>query len=75
MFIVIGSAYGASAGGPSVNQIDLSPRYAGIIMAVTNTCNATFAFIGPLLVQFIVRDEVRWKLFKFMAYKIYLIQL
>lgn len=58
MFIIVGSAYGASAGGPAVNQIDLSPRYAGIIMAVTNTCNATFAFIGPLLVQFIVTDEV-----------------
>lgn len=58
MFVVVGGSYGATAGGPAVNQIDLSPRYAGIIMAITNTCNATFAFIGPMVVQFIVTDEV-----------------
>lgn len=58
MFVLVGGSYGATAGGPAVNQIDLSPRYAGIIMAITNTCNATFAFIGPMVVQFIVTDEV-----------------
>lgn len=58
MFVIIGFAYGASAGGPGVNQIDLSPRFAGIVMAVTNTCSATFSVVGPLVVQVIVTDEV-----------------
>lgn len=58
MLTLIGFAAGASAGGPAVNQIDLSPRYAGIIMAITNSCSTVFSIIGPLVVQLIVKDEV-----------------
>lgn len=58
MFVLVGFAYGATAGGPAVNQIDLSPRYAGIVMAITNSLSAVFSIIGPLTVQFIVTDDV-----------------
>lgn len=60
MFVLVGFAYGANAGGPGVNQIDLSPRFAGIIMAITNTTSAVFSIIGPLSVQVIVLDEVSY---------------
>lgn len=58
MFVLIGFSYGASNGGPGVNQIDLSPRFAGIILAITNSCSAISSFLGPLAVQVIVTDEV-----------------
>lgn len=58
MFGVIGFALGALAGGPGVNQIDLSPRFAGVLQAITNTTSSVFSFVGPLVVQFIVTDEV-----------------
>lgn len=58
MFTLVGFSQGATVGGPGVNQIDLSPRYAGIIMAITNSCSTAFSIIGPLVVQFIVTDEV-----------------
>lgn len=58
MFILIGFATGAVTGGPGVNHIDMSPRYAGIIIAITNTSSNIFAIIGPLVVQIFVTDEV-----------------
>lgn len=66
MFILIGFANGAITGGPGVNHIDMSPRYAGIIIAITNTSSNIFAIIGPLVVQIFVTDEVsRDKIIKF----------
>lgn len=58
MFVLIGFSYGASNGGPGVNQIDLSPTFAGIILAITNTCSGISSALGPLAVQIMVTDEV-----------------
>lgn len=58
MIILVGLATGAFTGGPGVNHIDLSPRFAGIIMAITNTCGSVFSILGPAIVQIIVTDEV-----------------
>lgn len=58
MFIFVGFASGATSGGPDVNHMDLSPRYSGIIMAITNSCGAGFSLIGPLIVQILVTNEV-----------------
>ena len=42
------------------NMIDLSPKYAGILMGITNTVGTLPGMIGPLIVEAIVSD-VRWR--------------
>lgn len=45
--------------GHLVNHIDLSPRYAGILSGISNGIGQIIAIFAPILVHFIVTDEVR----------------
>ncbi|CAH1116592.1 unnamed protein product [Phaedon cochleariae] len=52
-------------GGFNVNHIDLSPKYAGILVALGNSSGNLFAILAPLLVQIIVTDETdksQWRI-------------
>jgi cyanate permease len=40
------------------NHIDLSPNYAGTMMGITNCISNIMSIIGPLLVGFVVTEEV-----------------
>nr|XP_023021983.1 putative inorganic phosphate cotransporter [Leptinotarsa decemlineata] len=57
LLIVAVGAQSASSSGYLVNHLDLSPNFAGILMAI---CNSTAYFVGifaPILVQLVVVDE------------------
>lgn len=45
--------------GFNVNHIDLSPNHSGTLMGITNGFSNIFSIVAPLLVQYIVTDEVR----------------
>jgi cyanate permease len=44
--------------GFQLNHIDLSPNYAGTMMGITSCIANIMSIIGPLLVGFIVTQEV-----------------
>lgn len=44
--------------GFQVNHIDLSPNFAGVLMGITNCCANIMSIIAPLIVGFIVSNEV-----------------
>lgn len=44
--------------GWSINHIDLSPKYAGTLMGLTNGVAHISAVISPLMVQLFVTDQV-----------------
>nr|CAI5843727.1 unnamed protein product [Callosobruchus analis] len=44
--------------GYQVNHMDLSPNHCGILMGITNGTTSVFSIISPLIVQFIVTDQV-----------------
>lgn len=50
---------GATYLGYNMNHIDLSPNFAGILMGITNCVANIMSIIAPLIVGFIVTDEVR----------------
>lgn len=41
-----------------INHMDLSPNFAGTLMGLTNGISNIMSLLGPLLVGFIVTDEV-----------------
>lgn len=45
--------------GFNVNHVDISPNHAGILMGITNGISNIFGIVAPLLVQFLVTNEVR----------------
>ena len=50
---------GLSMSGYNVNHLDISPRYAGILLGITN-CAATIpGIVGPYVVGFLTNNEVR----------------
>ena len=57
--------FGLSFTGFMVNPLDIAPKYAGIIIGLSNCISTTPGFIGPSLVGIITRDEVRIFLSKF----------
>lgn len=57
--LILNGALGSLASsGAGINHIDLSPKYAGILMSVSNSISMLFATVAPLVVQAIVTDEV-----------------
>lgn len=54
------SATSAQYGGSYINHIDLSPNYAGILLAISNTIPNLCCIFGPIFVHFFVSDEVRY---------------
>lgn len=43
-----------------VNHIDLTPNFAGTLMGITNCTANCMSILAPLVVGFIVSDEVRF---------------
>lgn len=56
--------FGFSFTGFMVNPLDIAPRYAGIIIGISNCVSTTPGFIGPSLVGIITKDEKpsQWQL-------------
>ena len=50
--------------GHQVNHIDIAPSHAGTLMGITNGCANIFSIVGPLLVQYVVTDEVSFSRYK-----------
>lgn len=57
--LVIAMGFNAShMCGYQVNHIDLSPTHAGILMGITNAAANVCSFLAPMLVQYLVIDNV-----------------
>jgi len=50
--------YASTLVGWSVNHIDLSPKFAGILSGISITTSQGIAMLSPLIVHFIVKDLV-----------------
>lgn len=44
--------------GSLVNHVDISPRYAGVLMSIENTIAQCLAMFAPLVTQYVVSDSV-----------------
>ncbi|KAF7279311.1 hypothetical protein GWI33_007403 [Rhynchophorus ferrugineus] len=66
LFLAIGNAaYSATLVGYSVNHVDLSPRFSGIMQGISNASSQFLAIFSPLLVQFVVTDQTsvsQWRI-------------
>ncbi|XP_046377077.1 sialin-like [Haliotis rufescens] len=65
---------GFTLSGFSVNHIDIAPRFAGILMGISNSFGTTTGFIGPLVVGVLTKDNPsmgQWRLFFFITSAIY----
>lgn len=60
LLIVAVSLNGAMFCGHNVNHIDISPRFSGVLFGISNGIGQALAILAPMLVQFIVYDEVRY---------------
>lgn len=59
VLIALNTASSAVTSGHIVNHLDLSPRYAAILSGISNGIGQLIAILAPVLVQFIVTNEVR----------------
>lgn len=59
VLIALNTASSAVASGHIVNHLDLSPRYAAILSGISNGIGQLIAILAPILVHFIVTNEVR----------------
>jgi len=58
-FLTIGVGItGINAAGYAVNILDIAPKYAGVIMGVTNVFGAAPGFISPQIVGFVTPNKV-----------------
>ena len=44
----------------NVNHLDIAPRYAGVLMGITNTAGTIPGMIGPYVVGYLTDNEVMW---------------
>jgi MFS family permease len=51
----------ASAAGFLVNHLDIGPRYAGVLMGVTNTLGTIAGILAPAVTGFIVQLTGHWE--------------
>ncbi|XP_045163989.2 sialin-like [Mercenaria mercenaria] len=65
-----GCQYGS---GFIVNPVDIAPRYAGIILAISNTTGSLGGFFAPLAIGIITVDKTReqWKTVFYIAAAVY----
>ena len=49
---------GFSAGGYNVNHVDLSPRFAGVLMGITNMVANTMGYVAPFVTGRIIQGHV-----------------
>lgn len=57
MLVLIGLTGSSTRSGYNINQIDLSPNYAGILMGICNGTSAGVSAFGPVMIQLLVKDE------------------
>lgn len=58
ILILVGGTIGAGFCGFQVNHIDLSPNHSGMLMGLSNGCTSIFSVISPMVVQYVVTDQV-----------------
>ncbi|XP_072380338.1 sialin-like [Diabrotica undecimpunctata] len=75
--LVLAIAFGGFAmAGFAVNNLDLSPNYASIIVGIANTFATLPGIISPILTGYLVTDETsieQWRIIFYIAGGIYLI--
>ena len=55
-----GAVGGLSLAGHCVNHIDLAPRFAGVLMGITNSAGTLPGVIGPVIAKAIVHSVSEW---------------
>lgn len=76
MALTFGVAFsGFAISGFNVNHLDIAPRYASILMGLSNGIGTMAGFILPVIVDYITRDHERssWKKVFFLAATIHFI--
>ncbi|KAK7125153.1 hypothetical protein R3I94_019251 [Phoxinus phoxinus] len=57
-FLTLSSAFGGfSAAGVFLNQIDIAPRYAGMLLGITNTFGTIPGVLAPIVVGYLTKDH------------------
>ncbi|XP_061111364.1 sialin isoform X1 [Conger conger] len=54
---------GSSAAGVFINQIDIAPRYAGMLLGITNTFGTVPGALAPIVMGYLTRDHsvIGWR--------------
>jgi len=53
-------AVATSAAGFLVNHLDIGPRYAGVLMGITNTIGTIPGILAPVITGFIIQFSGSW---------------
>uniref|UniRef100_A0A8C7G8M5 Si:ch1073-513e17.1 n=1 Tax=Oncorhynchus kisutch TaxID=8019 RepID=A0A8C7G8M5_ONCKI len=57
-FLTLSStAGGTSAAGVFINQIDIAPRYAGVLFGITNTFGTIPGVVAPIITGYLTKDQ------------------
>ncbi|XP_029519462.2 sialin-like isoform X3 [Oncorhynchus nerka] len=57
-FLTLSStAGGTSAAGVFINQIDIAPRYAGVLLGITNTFGTIPGVVAPIITGYLTKDQ------------------
>ena len=68
VYITLGlGATAVSAAGFLVNHLDIGPRYAGVLMGLTNTVGTIPGILAPVITGFIVQFTGSWDLVFYLA--------
>jgi MFS transporter, ACS family, solute carrier family 17 (sodium-dependent inorganic phosphate cotransporter), other len=68
LYLTVGlGAVATSAAGFLVNHLDIGPRYAGVLMGLTNTIGTLPGILAPAITGFIVQFTGRWELVFYLA--------
>ena len=61
-FLILGIGFsGLNQIGYAVNHLDIAPRYAGVLMGVSNTFATVPGFLSPLVTGHIAKNKVVMK--------------
>ncbi|XP_063974222.1 putative inorganic phosphate cotransporter isoform X3 [Diachasmimorpha longicaudata] len=74
LLVIAGGLNVGAICGFQINHMDLSPKYAGLLMACTNCAAAIVALLAPLIVGEIVTDQTnanQWKIVFYLSGGIY----
>jgi ACS family sodium-dependent inorganic phosphate cotransporter len=68
LYLTLGlGAVATSAAGFLVNHLDIGPRYAGVLMGITNTVGTIPGILAPVVTGFIVQFTGSWELVFYLA--------
>jgi ACS family sodium-dependent inorganic phosphate cotransporter len=68
LYLTLGlGAVATSAAGFLVNHLDIGPRYAGVLMGITNTVGTIPGILAPVVTGLIVQYTGRWELVFYLA--------